>query len=186
MKSVEALPSAPASSEADSLPVSTTLVCRYTIMGSVFSILTPPVRHQQLSFNMESIPRGLLSDWPLLFSVVVSLTLFGVNSLEFLPAWFLCMTQSTYASLFAWTERGNGDFTVGGPEQHHCRSGQPVATSGTTAGLMPLDSELKPHPLHSKTGYRPSGLLWQRPDEAPQAVATHGKHSISPAAHNCR
>lgn len=47
------------SSEADYLLVSTTLVCRYTTTGSTFSALTPPVRHQQFSFNTELNLRAL-------------------------------------------------------------------------------------------------------------------------------
>lgn len=67
---MNALPSLSASSELDSILVSTILVCRYTVTGSMFSILTLPVRHHQLSFKMELIHRGLWSDCPLLFSVL--------------------------------------------------------------------------------------------------------------------
>lgn len=91
---------------------STSLVCRYTLVGSMFSTLTPPVR--QLSFNKEIIPRGPLKCLPTAFFIAV-LPDMGFYSLEFLP-----------------------DFTLAGPEQHHCRSDQPPTATCITIGLMLL------------------------------------------------
>lgn len=87
-------------------PAAAPLACTYTIEGSTCAPLTPPIKLQQLTFNVESSISGAFKATDRGFFPSVALpdiALPEFTSLEFLPAQFLFMTQSKHTSFFPFT-----------------------------------------------------------------------------------